>query len=97
MGLGKEVTSEQIASIIACKKLGATQQKIAEVVSCSQTTIPGFWHQKKIKKKKQLGHSQIMTFPKQKRLAAAVLKDKVMHHQNLAQVTRFFQGRTEAK
>jgi len=52
MKLRKELTPEQKGGIIACNKLGITQEKIAEVVECTQSAVSRFLSSKTFIKKR---------------------------------------------
>lgn len=90
MGLGIEVTPDQKDSIIACRKLGATQLSIAEAVGCSRATVSRVLSIKHEIPRKRPGRPRIMTSPKRKKLTTAVLKSKGNRRLNLAEVGNLF-------
>jgi predicted transcriptional regulator len=89
MGLARDISADQKACIIAYRKLGKTQKEIAELVGCSQATVSRVLLPKKIIKKRP-GPTRIMTTPKRKKLAAALVKNKSTRRQNLAKASALF-------
>ena len=96
MKLRRELTSEQKGGIIACNKLGITQEKIAEVVECAQSAVSRFLSSKTFIKKRT-GRSPIMTPLKRRRLAKALIKNKKSRRQNLAQACELFSKQNQGQ
>jgi predicted transcriptional regulator len=90
MGQGKDIPEDLRRRIIACKNNGLSQQKIAEVMGCSQTTVSRLLSSKKTLPAKRSGRPPIMTSKRRKKLTTALLKDKGSRRKNLEEVCKLF-------
>ena len=88
MCLGKELSKSQKESIIAAKKLGNTDSRISEVVSCSISSIQRVWRSYRLKEtsQKRMGRPRILDEFERKELKRSVVSNKKTRRQTLSQI-----------
>jgi len=88
MCLEKELSKSQRESIIAAKKLGNTDSRISEVVSCSISSVQRVWRSYRLKEtpKKRTGRPRILDEFEREELKRSVVSNKKTRRQTLSQI-----------